>query len=139
MNVVVAILGFATIVSAADKKAMALAKAESESFVKVFNEHDAKAVGSLGVETTDFYFLQGDSLENIQFGLVTGRDRITETMAGFVQMCPSAKVTHTVRTARLVTPDVMVVDEDFEITGLDDVYGPIKGQFLVVLARSDGT
>jgi uncharacterized protein (TIGR02246 family) len=142
MSVTLAMLGLAAVASAAsasDEDVMPQAKAESEAFVKAFNEHKAKAVGSLFTETADFAFLQGSSLDTLQFGLVSGRDQITGIMETFFQIFPSAKLTHTVRQARLVAPEVMVSDEDFEITGLPGDSGPIKGQFVVVRVRADGT
>jgi uncharacterized protein (TIGR02246 family) len=124
---------------ASDQEVIAGAKAGSEAFVKAFNEHDAKALGALCTESADFAFLQGDSLENLQFGLASGRDQIIATAATFFQMYPSAKVTHTVRRARLIAPDVMLVDEDFEITGLPEEPRPMRGKFLIVRVRVDGS
>ena len=141
--IAIAILGLAATTTATtawadDKDATAAAKAGSESLVKAFNEHNTKALGELFTESADFAFLQGDSLETLQFGLVSGRDQITATVATFFQMYPSAKLAHTVRRARLVAPDVMVVDEDFEITGLPGESRPIKGKLVVVRVLADG-
>jgi hypothetical protein len=69
--------------------------------------------------------------------LVSGRDRIIAAVATFFQLNPSAKETHTVRLARLIAPDVMLVDEDFEITGLAGENRPLRGKFLIV--RVDGS
>jgi uncharacterized protein (TIGR02246 family) len=124
---------------ASDEEVIAGAKARSQAYVKAFNNHDAKAIGALCTESADFAFLQGDSLKNLQFGLVSGRDQIIATVATFFQMNPSAKVTHTVRRARLIAPDVMLVDEDFEITGLPEESRPIKGKFVIVCVRVDGS
>ncbi len=139
--VTLAMPGLAAVASAAsasDEDVMPQAKAESEALVKAFNEHKAKTVGSLFTETADYAFLQGSSLETLQFGLVSGRDQIIGTLETFFQIFPSAKLTHTVRRARLVAPDVMVSDEDMEITGLPGDSGPIKGQVVVVRVRADG-
>lgn len=141
MIVTLAMLGLAAVASAAsvaDEDVMPRAKAESEALVKAFNEHDAEALGALFTETADYAFLQGSSPEALQFGLISGRDQIIRTMETFFQIFPSAKLAHTVRRARLVAPDVMVSDEDMEITGLPGDYGPIKGQVMVVLVRADG-
>jgi uncharacterized protein (TIGR02246 family) len=142
MSVATVILGLAATAPkswAFDEDVITGAKTASEAYVKAFNEHDPKAIGALFTETADFAFLQGSSLENLQFGLVSGRDEITATVATFFRMCPSAKLTHTVRRARLVTPDVMVVDEDFEIAGLPEESRPIKGSFVVIRVRVDGS
>ncbi len=40
--------------------------------------------------------------------------------------------------ARLVTPDVMVVDDDFQITGLPEESRPIKDQTVTVRVRVHG-
>ena len=141
LTVAIAILGLtasATTAWADDKAPIAAAKAGSEALVKAFNEHDIKALGDMFTESADFAFLQGDSLETLQFGLVNGRDQITATVATFWQMYPSAKLAHTVRRARLVAPDVMVVDEDFEITALPGESRPIKGKLVVVRVWADG-
>ena len=106
---------------------------------EAFNTHQPKAVGALCTETADYTFLQGSSLETLQFGLISGRNQIVETIESFFQLFPSAKVTHAVRRARLVTPDVMVSDEDMEITGLTADAGPIRGQVVVVRVRADAT
>jgi uncharacterized protein (TIGR02246 family) len=124
---------------ASDKALLARAKAVSEAYAKAFNEHDAKAIGAICTESADFAFLQGDSLENLQFGLVRGRDQIVTTVATFFQLNPTAKLTHTVRRARLIAPDVMLVDEDFEIGGLPGEPRPIRGKFLSVRVRVDGS
>jgi uncharacterized protein (TIGR02246 family) len=131
------LFAIASSTSAAEDDVMPQAKAEA--FVKAFNEHDAKAVGSLYTESADFAFLQGSSLETIQSGQVSGRDPITRAVEKFFQINPSAKLTHTVRKARLITPDVMVSDEDFEITKLPGEPGPIKGRLVVIRVRTDGT
>jgi len=122
---------------ASDEEVIAAAKALTETYAKAFNGHDAKAIGALCTESADFAFLQGDSLENLQFGLVSGRDQIIATVATFFQLYPSAKLTNTVRRARLITPDVMLVDVDFEITGLRGELRPIRGKFVSV--RVDGS
>jgi uncharacterized protein (TIGR02246 family) len=124
--------------SRAEEDVMPQAKAQSEAFVKAFNEHKAKAVGSLFTEDADFTFLQGSSSDSLQFGLASGRDQITDTVQAFFQIFPASKLSHTVRRARFVTSDVMVSDEDFEITGLPNDAGPIKGQFVVVRVKVDG-
>jgi hypothetical protein len=136
--VVLSIDSIASAISAADQEVTSQAKAESEAFVKAFNQHNAKAVGTLCTETADFAFLQGSSLETMQFGLVSGRDELAATIEVFFQMFPSCKLAHTVRRARLVTPDCMVSDEDFEITGLPADSGPIEGQFIVIRVRTGG-
>jgi hypothetical protein len=56
----------------------------------------------------------------------------------FFQVFPTAKLSHTVRRARLITPDVMVADVDFEITGLPEDSGPIKGQVVIIRVRTEG-
>jgi hypothetical protein len=142
MSAIFAVMGLAAIVavsSAADTDVIAQAKVESQAFVQAFNDHNPARVGALLVETADFAFLQGSSLDNMQFGLIVGRDRIRETLETFFQICPSAKVSHTVRTARMITPDVMLSDEDFEISGLPADSGPIKGQCVVIRIKVDGT
>jgi uncharacterized protein (TIGR02246 family) len=136
---IVFLVSSAVAASAADEDVMPQAKAESEAFVKAFNQHKAKAVGSFFTEDADFAFLQGSSLETLQFGLATGRDQITQTVETFFQIYPASKLSHTVRRARLITPDVMMSDEDFEITGLPMDSGPVKGQFVVVRVRTNGT
>lgn len=133
-----ALITFSQAAAAFDEDAMPQAKAESDAFVKAFNAHNAKAVGALFTETADFAFLQGSSLDNIQFGLVSGRPDITATLETFYQLYPSAKLAHNVRKARTIAPEVMVSDEDFELTGLPADAGPIKGQFVVVRVRANG-
>jgi uncharacterized protein (TIGR02246 family) len=145
MGVALALLGLAAVASAAStasasaEDVVSQAKAESEALDKAFNQHQPKAVGALCTESADYTFLQGSSLETLEFGLINGRDQIIETMETFFQLFPSAKLTHAVRRARLVTPDVMVSDEDMEITGLAADAGPIRGQVVVVRVRADGT
>src|SRR3954470_2108126 len=109
--------------SRAGEDALPQAKAQSEAFVKAFNEHNAKAVGSLFAEDADFAFLQGSSPDSLQFGLASGRDEITDTVRTFFRSFPASRLSHTVRRARFVTPDVMMSDEDFEITGLPNESG----------------
>ena len=124
---------------ASDEEVIARVKAVSEAYARAFNEHDAKAIGALCTESADFAFLQGDSLEKLQFSLVSGRDQIITVVTTFFQMNPSAKLTHTVRRARLIAPDVMLVDEDFEISGLPEEPRPIRGKFMSVRVRVDGS
>ena len=124
---------------ASDEAALARAKAVSEAYAKAFNEHDAKAFGAFFTEGADFAFLQGSSLDDVQFGLVRGRDQIIACVETFFEMNPTAKLTHTVRRARIIAPDVMLVDEDFEIGGLPGEPRPIRGKFLSVRVRVDGS
>ena len=93
ISVAIVILGLATRPAtswASDEEVIARAKAVSEAYAKAFNEHDAKAIGALCTEGADFAFLQGDSLENLQFGLVSGRDQIIAVVTTFFQMNPSS-------------------------------------------------
>jgi uncharacterized protein (TIGR02246 family) len=136
-----ALLALTTAASAsgvAEDEVLARAKSESAAFVEAFNRHDAKAVGELFAESGDFTFLQGSSFETLQFGLIRGRDQITEGMQIFFELFPDAKLSHATRRARLITPDVLISDEDFEITGLPRGDGPMKGQFVVIRVKSDG-
>lgn len=124
--------------SASEADVMPAAKAESRIFTEAFNQHDAKTLGSLFVDTADFAFLQSSSLDTLQFGLISGRNEITLTLETFFQTFPAARLSHSVRRARLIAPHVMLSDEDFEITGLPRDSGPIKGQFVVVRVQTEG-
>jgi uncharacterized protein (TIGR02246 family) len=142
MSLALGLLSLAVVAAAAPAAGddvMPQAKAESKAFVKAFNEHNAKALGALCIETADFAFLQGSSFETLQFGLVSGRDGIINMLDTFFDVYPSSKLSHTVRRARLIMPDVMVSDEDFEITGLPTDAGPVKGQFVIIRVKTDGT
>jgi uncharacterized protein (TIGR02246 family) len=141
LGVTLALLGLAAVASAAtasDEDVMPQAKAESEALVTAFNEHDAEAVGALFTEAADFAFLQGSSPETLQFGLISGREQIVRTVEALFQISPAVKLTHTVRRAQLVAPDVMVSDEDLEVTGLPGDEGAIKGLVVVIRVRADG-
>jgi uncharacterized protein (TIGR02246 family) len=137
---IVTLLGFAAAVASTAERddAVSLAKSESKAFVRAFNERKASAAGALFTETADFAFLEGSSFETLQFGPVSGREQITAAIETFQEICPSARLSHSVRCARFIAPDVMLSDEDFEIAGLPDNSGPITGRLVVIRVRTDG-
>jgi uncharacterized protein (TIGR02246 family) len=134
-----ALIGAAPAPAGPGDDALARARSESEAFVKAFNEHDAKAVGALFADSADFTFLQGPSFETLQFGLISGRDQITEYLRIFFEIYPDAKLSHSPQRARLITPDVLISDEDFEISGLPKGDGPMRGQCVVIRVKDHGS
>jgi hypothetical protein len=64
-----------------------------------------------------FTFLEADSLETLQFGLIRGRDQIAEVVKTFFWMWPSARLTHTMN-LRFTERPVVTNTEGYRRTGL---------------------
>jgi hypothetical protein len=115
-----------------------LATREADAFVKAFNDHKPVDIGALFSEDADLAFLQGASIDKLNSGLVRGRKQITLDFDTFFSVYPNCRITEKVVYARMVRPDLLIADADFEIKGLGDEEGPIKGRALVVRVLEKG-
>ena len=107
---------------------VALAERESAAYVKAFNERKIKDLAALFTPDADFAFLQGPSFDKLEFGLVCGREEIVSSHEAFFSMFPDAKIKRTIVRARLIRPDLLIADVEFEISGLPSDAGPIRGR-----------
>jgi uncharacterized protein (TIGR02246 family) len=107
---------------------MALAARESAAYVKAFNDRKVNDLAALFMLDADFVFLQGPSVEQLQYGLVGGREAIVGSHEVFFSMCPNVRLRQTVLHARLIRPDLLIADTEFELTGLPSNVGPIRGR-----------
>ncbi len=55
------------------------------------------------------------------------------------EMYPDIKLKRTVTDARLIRPDVLIADYDFEITGLPGNAGPIRGRAVPIRVLESGS
>ncbi|MDR3638585.1 MAG: hypothetical protein P4L84_32570 [Isosphaeraceae bacterium] len=115
-----------------------IATRETDAFVKAFNQRKVNEIGSHFTSDGDLAFLQGANIEKLNSGLVRGREDVTRDFETFFMLCPNARLTETVRYARLIRPDLLIADVDFEIKGLGDDQGPIEGRAVVIRVLEAG-
>ncbi len=118
--------------------AMDLSKRESSAFVRAFNERKAKELGESFTRDADFVFIQGSDIERLDYGLVSGADEIGACLARFFVLYPDARLSQTVVSARLIRPDLLIADVDFEIVGLPGEYGPLRGRSVIIRLNEAG-
>jgi hypothetical protein len=115
------------------------AKRESAIYVKAFNDHRAKDVSAILTRDADFAFLQGSSVEKLDYGLMSGREGIVACHETFFSLYPDSRLTQTVLSARLIRPDLLIADVEFEIKGLPSATGPIRGRSVILRINEGGT
>jgi uncharacterized protein (TIGR02246 family) len=118
--------------------AVELAKRETSAYVRAFNEHKAKELAAFFTRDADFAFLQGSDIARLEYGLVRGAGEIAGCLARFFDLYPDARLSQSVATVRLIRPDLLIADVDFEITGLPGDAGPIRGRSLVIRVKESG-
>jgi uncharacterized protein (TIGR02246 family) len=115
-----------------------LAERESAAFAKAFNDRKIKDLAALFTPDADFAFLQGPSVEKLEYGMARGRDEIASCIDTFGSTFPDAKLTSTVLSARLIRPDLLIAEVDFAIKGLPKGAGPIQGRAVTVRVLESG-
>jgi uncharacterized protein (TIGR02246 family) len=115
------------------------AKRESANYVKAFNDRKAKDLAAILTRDADFAFLQGSSVEKLDYGLMRGREGIVACHETFFSLYPDSRLTQTVLSARLIRPDTLIADVDFEIKGLTSDFGPIRGRSVIVRVKEGDT
>jgi len=118
--------------------AVELAKRESAAYVKAFNDRKTKDLPALFTPDADFVFLHGSRVERLEYVLVRGREEIVGSHETFFEVFPDARLTQTVLSARLIRPDLLIADVDFEIKGLPSDSGPIRGRAVVIRVKDGG-
>ena len=117
---------------------VALAERESSAFAGAFNDRKFKDLAALFTEEADLEFLRGPSVEKLEYRMACGRDEIASCIDTFCSTFPNAKLTVTVRSARLIRPDLLIAEADFEIEGLPNDAGPIQGKAVTVRVLESG-
>jgi uncharacterized protein (TIGR02246 family) len=117
---------------------VALASRESAALVKAFNERNLKDLAALFTPDADFAFLQGSSIERLDFALIRGREQIVGNFETFFSVYPNSRLKQTVFYARLIRPDVLISDFEFEISGLPRDAGPIRGRAVTIRVLESG-
>jgi uncharacterized protein (TIGR02246 family) len=117
---------------------VALAERESAAFAKAFNDRKFKDLAALFTSDADFEFLRGPSVEKLESRMACGRDEIASCIETFCSTFPNAKLTLTVRHARLIRPDLLIAEARFEIKGLPKDAGPIQGRAVTVRVLESG-
>jgi uncharacterized protein (TIGR02246 family) len=117
---------------------VSLATREAKAFVKAFNHHKPQEISALFTPDADLAFLQGASIEKLDSRLIRGRDTIVSNFDTFFAEFPNARITENVIYARMIRPDLLVADVDFEITGLGNDEGPIQGRAVVFRVLESG-
>ena len=84
--------------------AVSLATRESAGYVKAFNGHNSRALAALFTSDASIAFLQGSSVEKLEYGMVEGRDDIVGIHETFFSIFPDARLTQTVLSARMARP-----------------------------------
>lgn len=106
-----------------------------------FNQHDARAVGALFSEESDFTNMRGSGKH--------GRKDIEQNYGNlFAGVLKNSHRTDTVKNVRFLTPEIAQVDADWEMTGtgaangsenpprkgyLDWVVGKVNGQWRIIV------
>jgi hypothetical protein len=119
-------------------EAVELARRESSAYVRAFNDRRAKDLSALFTREADLAFLQGPDAGRLDYGIVRGAGEIAGCLAKFFDLYPEARLSQAVVTARLIRPDVLIADVDFEITGLPGEYGPIRGRSVIIRLNEAG-
>src|SRR5262249_44586625 len=95
-------------------------------------------LAALFTSDADLEFLQGPSVDKLEYRMACGRDEIANTMDSFCSTFPDATLTLTVRSARLIRPDLLIAEAEFEIKGLPRDAGPIQGRAVTVRVLESG-
>ncbi len=111
------------------------AKQESAAYVRAFNGRKPKELGETFTSDADLAFLQGADVKTLQYGLISGADRIADCFATFFEVYPDARLSQVVVSARFIRPDLLLADVDFEIVGLPGDAGPIRGRSVVLRVK----
>lgn len=117
---------------------VALAERESAAFARSFNERKFKDLTALFTADADLEFLEGPSVAKLESRMACGRDEIASCIDRFCSTFPDARITLTVRHARLVRPDLLIAEAEFEIKGLPGDVGPIQGKAVTVRVLESG-
>ena len=101
-------------------------------YIDGFNHHDAAAVGAEFADDADRTTVRGD--------VSHGRSAIEKSYAGlFGGMLKNAHRTATVKSVRFLTPEIALVDADYELTGRTTNSGaeqaPAKGLLSLVMTK----
>jgi hypothetical protein len=118
--------------------AMDVSRRETSAYVRAFNERKAKELGESFTRDADFVFFQGSDIERLDSGLVVGAEEIGACLARFFVLYPDARLSQTVVNARLIRPDLLIADVDFEIVGLPGELGPIRGRSVIIRLNEAG-
>jgi uncharacterized protein (TIGR02246 family) len=111
------------------------AKLESATYVNAFNSHKAAGVAVILAQDADFAFLQGASVEKLEYGLISGREEIAACHSTFFSAFPDSRLSQTVLSARRIRPDLLIADVEFEINGLPGDSGPIRGRAVILRVK----
>jgi hypothetical protein len=84
--------------------AVSHASRESAGYVTAFNGRDSKALAALFTSDASIAFLQGSSVEKLDYGMAEGRDDIVGAHETFFSIFPDARLTQTVLSARMARP-----------------------------------
>ncbi len=134
----VGLIAAALLAQGHSEDAFELSRRESSAYVRAFNEHKAAGLDALFNRDADLAFLQGSDVAKLDYGLVRGADEIAGCLARFFELYPNARLSQAVTTARLIRPDLLITDVDFEIVGLPGNAGPIRGRSVVIRANESG-
>jgi uncharacterized protein (TIGR02246 family) len=101
-------------------------------YIDGFNHHDAAAVAAQFAEDAERTTVRGD--------VSHGRGAIEKSYAGlFGGMLKNAHRSATVKSVRLLTPEIALVDADYELTGRTTNSGaeqpPVKGLLSLVMTK----
>jgi uncharacterized protein (TIGR02246 family) len=117
---------------------VALAERESAAFARAFNDRKFKDLAALFTADADLEFLRGPTFEKLEYRMASGRDEIASCLESFCSTFPNARLTLTVRHARLIRPDLLIAEAEFEIKGLPKDAGPIQGKAVTVRVLESG-
>jgi uncharacterized protein (TIGR02246 family) len=117
---------------------VALVERESAALAKAFNDRKFSDLAALFTSDADFGFLQGPSVGKLEERVASGRNEIASCIETFCSKFPNAKLTFSSHSARLIRPDMLIAEVEFEITGLPKNAGPIQGRAVTVRMVESG-
>lgn len=137
----VAILALATLsnftAARAADETKAMAQTMADDAVKAFNAQDAQGFAARYATDVDGVTLAlNATTRKFEFAHVEGRKQVQDAIAVCFQVYPKAKLKKKVEFARLITPDVLVVDETFELSGFPPEAGPSTGATTIIYKKS---
>lgn len=121
------------------KEARELAHQWVERLVTAFNARDLKTLDGLYAEDADIAFFTAERAADVEFTRLQGKDQIDLGYKYFLLSSGSERMRlkATLRNARLITPELLETDSDYEITGMPGTTGPVKGSS-VILRKKQG-
>jgi ketosteroid isomerase-like protein len=111
-----------------------LAKSLTAQLVAAFNAHDTKALDALYAEDADVAYVTGEKVSDVEFVRLKGKREIDTGYKYFLECAggENIQIKVTLNHARLITPELLETDSNYEVRGLPGMAGPLKGSAILL-------